>query len=350
MFGFSSFAGIDIDGNPTTADGADPTRDKNTHNGVDIPVGTPADFALKGVDNDPGHEFEDTLEQLCGPGVEYQSGAAYPHPITNSGFVANWVDTGSPTPERIMKSYTPQQLPVLNALAREFAVCDRWFSSLPGPTFPNRFFALAGSSGGLDESPSKLDIVTATAVEGYRFEHGNVFDLLDDYCVEWRIVEGDEFPVAFCLSGMNLNALQGRFDDFDDFASDLAAPSYGPKFVFIEPKYGLHDFAVTGPGDFTCGNSMHPLDDVTRGEKLVKDVYEAIRNSPHWAEEPARRHVRRARRLLRPRSAGAGRSSGGYGHRELRPAQLPLRSARRSRTGRHRLAVHPQRSDRPHRL
>jgi phospholipase C len=52
--------------------------------------------------------------------------------------------------------------------------------------------------------------------------------------------------------------------------------------VFIEPKYGAHDFDVTGPGDFTCGNSMHPLDDVTRGERLVKTVYEAIRNSPHW--------------------------------------------------------------------
>ncbi len=36
------------------------------------------------------------------------------------------------------------------------------------------------------------------------------------------------------------------------------------------------------PGDYTCGNSQHPLDDVTRGEKLIKRVYETIRNSPHW--------------------------------------------------------------------
>jgi phospholipase C len=27
---------------------------------------------------------------------------------------------------------------------------------------------------------------------------------------------------------------------------------------------------------------MHPLDDVTSGEKLIKSVYEAIRNSPQW--------------------------------------------------------------------
>ena len=38
----------------------------------------------------------------------------------------------------------------------------------------------------------------------------------------------------------------------------------------------------TTPGDFTCGNSQHPLDDVTRGEKFIKSVYETIRSSPHW--------------------------------------------------------------------
>jgi len=281
VFGFSEIAGVGVDGNPTTVDGADPTRDANPFGGVDVPVAAPADFALKDVDKDPGHEFDDALAQLCGPDVTYQGGP-YPQPITNSGFVQNYADTGSPTPERIMKCYAPEQLPVLHALAREFAICDRWFSSLPGPTFPNRFFALAGTSGGLDGSPSKLDIVAATTVDGYRFANGNVFDLLDRYCIEWRIFEGDEFPVSFVLSGMTLNALQGRFDDFDELASELSAPSLGPRFVFIEPQYGAHDFAVTGPGDFTCGNSMHPLDDVTRGERLVKDVYEAIRNSPHW--------------------------------------------------------------------
>ena len=34
--------------------------------------------------------------------------------------------------------------------------------------------------------------------------------------------------------------------------------------------------------DYTCGTSQHPLDDVTRGERLIKEVYEAMRNSPHW--------------------------------------------------------------------
>jgi phospholipase C len=283
MFGFSGLRGVDSEGNPTVVNGADPTRDSNVKpGGGTFPVSTPADFALKNVDDDPGHEFDNTVVSLCGAGATYDRTTGVYPPIDNSGFIANY--DGANEPERVMHCFTADQLPVLTTLAREFAICDNWFSSLPGPTWPNRFFLVAASSGGLDDSPDKLDIVTATTIEGYRFSNGNIFDLLDQYCIEWRIFEGDEFPVTFALSGMNLNALQGRFQDFDEFASALQSVNFGPKFVFIEPKYGEHDFDVTGPGDFTCGNSMHPLDDVTRGEKLVKDVYEAIRNSPHWNE------------------------------------------------------------------
>ena len=284
MFGFSGITGVDIDGNPTSINGSDQSRDKNIDplTKAEVPVSTPADLALKGIDVDPGHGFHNTLVSLCGEGAKYDPvPGGYPA-IDNSGFIANYHEDGSSTPERVMHCYTPDQLPVLNALAKEFAICDQWFSSLPGPTWPNRFFALAASSGGLDGNPSPGDIVTATTIEGYRFSNGNVFDLLDQYCIEWKIFEGDEFPVSFALSGMNLNALQGRFEDFADFESELNKPSFEPKFVFIEPKYSAHGFDVTGPGDFTCGNSMHPLDDVTRGERLIKEVYETIRNSPHW--------------------------------------------------------------------
>jgi hypothetical protein len=222
------------------------------------------------------------LVSLCGEGAVYTPALGGYPAINNSGFIQNYLDGGSSTPDRIMHCFDPKQLPVLNALAREFAICDRWFSSLPGPTWPNRFFQLAATSGGLDDSPSSLDVVSSTTVAGYEFENGNIFDLLDANCVDWTIFEGDDFPVSFSLKGMNLNLLEGRFKGFDDFATELAKPTFGSKFVFIEPKYGAHGFDATGPGDFSCGNSMHPLDDVTRGEALIKKVYETIRNSPHW--------------------------------------------------------------------
>ena len=287
MFGFSNISGTDaITGEPTTINGADPAVNTNI-NPVDssvVPVSTPAEFVLKNVDEDPGHEFGDTLLQLCGHGASYNPvPGGYP-PINNSGFIESYRDRGSSEPERIMKCFPPERLPVLNELASQFAICDNWFSSLPGPTWPNRFFMMAATSGGLDDSPSTGDIVAATTLEGYRFENGNIFDSLDDYCFDWKIFEGDEFPVSFALNGMNLNALQGRFKDFEDFESEVNKAGFKEKFIFIEPKYGEDEVDILGPGDYACGNSMHPLNDVTRGERLIKKVYETIRNSPHWKD------------------------------------------------------------------
>ena len=70
----------------------------------------------------------------------------------NSGFVADYQENvkGNTVQDRqyVMGYYLMGRLPALHALADNFTVCDHWFSSLPGPTWPNRFFALSGTSSG----------------------------------------------------------------------------------------------------------------------------------------------------------------------------------------------------------
>ncbi len=291
MLGFSQITGLDSrTGQPTAVDGVVGSgvfNDDPSAPAVHVPPSIDADFKLsRPPDEDPGHEFLDTLMALCGTGAAY-NGGAYP-PIDNSGFIAEYATMKArdsskivvQDPTKIMKCYSPQRLPVLNALACEFAVCDRWFSSLPGPTWPNRFFLHAASSGGLDDSPSGAQSFGATLFDGYRFENGTIFDRLDDACIDWRIFAGDSFPVSLAISGMTLNELQGRIRDFEDFDDVVNDPDFSPAYIFIEPNYG-NDLPPSA-GDFTCGNSQHPLDDVTRGERLIKHVYETIRNSPHW--------------------------------------------------------------------
>ena len=46
--------------------------------------------------------------------------------------------------DEVMGAYTSDQLPVLYGLAEEFAVSDRWFSSVPTETNPNRAFSVCG--------------------------------------------------------------------------------------------------------------------------------------------------------------------------------------------------------------
>jgi hypothetical protein len=246
-----------------------------------VPVSTPAPFKIVGsIDHDdPGHEFDHVIKQLAGASAEYDPLLGYPTPDM-TGFVATHRERGAADPKSIMACFDPEQLPVLTTLAREFAVCDRWFSSMPGPTWPNRFFAVAGSSAGLDDSPTTLELVINTALDGYRFENGTLYDMLDGKCLPWKVYHGDELPVSFALAGMTVNRIADRFDDMEDFDADVSDDGFDPVFVFIEPHYG--NILPGTPEDYTCGTSQHPLDDVTRGEKLIKDVYEAIRNSPHW--------------------------------------------------------------------
>jgi phospholipase C len=163
-------------------------------------------------------------------------------------------------------------LPVLTALAHEFVVCDRWFSAMPGPTWPNRFFLHGASSGDLDDSPSLEQIAEWELFHGFALPHGTVFDRLRAASVCWRIYAGDNFPQVRALAGIQESDLR----PYAHFAADLASGPYPAAYTFIEPDYGH----VTS--DYRCGTSQHPLDDVTRGEQLIKCTYEAIRHSPRW--------------------------------------------------------------------
>jgi len=263
----------------------------NVFNGVTYQVATPA---LPAMPTDPGHEFSDVVEQLCGLNVTHTPWTAYNQPINNSGFVANYATTRTeitsnnpnlPAPGQyadIMQCFdTPTQLPVTYALATNFAVCDAWYSSIPGPTWPNRFFVHGASSAGWADSPSSSQIAKWEA-PGFGFTYpsgGSIYDKLSAAGLQWRVYADENGTV---LGGVpQVSSLKGivyKVDtqDFSSFAGDLQGP-YPYAYTFIEPNYG----DVLG-GSYEGGSSQHPMDSTAGGEALIKATYEAIRNSPVW--------------------------------------------------------------------
>ena len=267
LLGFSGIAGTDaVTGGPTSIGGL-AGNESNNFNGQTYRVTPGADYVMP---TDPGHEFPDVLHQLCGPAAQYTPGGAYP-PIDDSGYVAAYVASKGQDPREIMKCYQPQQLPVLNALAREFAICDNWHASMPGPTWPNRLFVHAASSGGLDHSPSVEEIAVWETVDGFHFNNGTIFDRLQQAGIGWRLYGGDSFPMVAALKGIHLSDIR----HYSLFAGDLAQAGYPDRYIFVEPSYDVLN-------DYREGTSQHPLGDITRGEGLIKATYEAIRNSPLW--------------------------------------------------------------------
>src|ERR1700730_1113396 len=121
MLGFSGITGQDAEsGQPTRIVGLQGTE-SNSYQGTAYKVSTPADFSMTAG---PAHEFTDVLVQLAGSGAAYPPQGPYP-PINESGYVANYAASGgSQKPGDAMRCFAPTQLPVLEALANQFVVCD----------------------------------------------------------------------------------------------------------------------------------------------------------------------------------------------------------------------------------
>jgi len=252
---------------------------KDPNSSVDPPihVSRASSFVMR---FDPGHEYYDVQVQLYGP---TKNTAPDLPPIANLptepapmlGFVSSAAEAVDYAGDEnlIMECFQPDQLPVLSTLANEFALFNFWYSSVPGPTWPNRFFIHAATSRGLLDSPSASQILT-----GFSFQNDTIYERLENASKVWRIYH-DGLPQTAGISSLRdeyVNPFTNRFKDMEDFLEDIKEGKLAD-YSFIEPRYD------TG-NNYLDGNSMHPLNDVRKGEELVKNVYESLRNSRYWED------------------------------------------------------------------
>jgi phospholipase C len=205
---------------------------------------------------DPGHDFLDVNLQIFGTKTP-AAGA----PMTMDGFVRSYEEhAGTAKGPRVMRCFAPENLSVLATLALRFGVSDRWFSSVPGPTQPNRSFVHAATSGG--------SVEPKVVWGGLR----TIFELLDKEHVSNRAYIHDGFSLLITVNYLIKH--QDTFRDYVHFAADCKAGNL-PQYTFIEPRYSRH-------GAF-YPNDQHPDHDVQDGESMIRHVYEAIRaNDALW--------------------------------------------------------------------
>ncbi|KAL5724849.1 phospholipase C [Ranunculus cassubicifolius] len=210
------------------------------------------------VDSDPGHEFQDVLQQVFGSKNSTPS---------MSGFVEQALTVSENLSHEVMKGFRPEAVPVYSSLVREFAVCDRWFSSLPGPTQPNRLFVYSATSHG-STNHDKIKYA-----EGY--PQKTIFDSLHENGKDFGIYF-QHFPDVLFYKNMRKLKYVLKFHPFDLKFKKHASKGKLPSLTVIEPRY----FDILG----MPANDDHPSHDVGNGQTLVKEVYEALRSSPQWNE------------------------------------------------------------------
>ena len=208
---------------------------------------------------DPKHEHRFVMDQIA-------SG--------NSGFVSDFQKNqkGDTAEDRqyVMGYYVMDRLPALHELGRNFTVCDHWFSSLPGPTWPNRFFALSGTSSGRVLMPEGISHLRPQEV--FVQNQFTLFDRLNDAGKSWKIYYYD-FPSSLLLNRQRLPQNLMHYSPIKEFFTRVRDEANFPEFTFIEPKYFGAD-----------QNDDHPPHNIFKAQKLIADVYNAIRSVPElWA-------------------------------------------------------------------
>jgi phospholipase C len=176
----------------------------------------------------------------------------------NDGFVIEHELEHPASYAEVMGYHVRSQLPILYALADEYVLCDNWYASVMGPTWPNRFFLHAATSGGtMSNTPTPGLTMIWDQLADAGVSHANYFSDLP-----W-------------IWGGLANPAPGFTSSIDQF---FAAAQDGtlPAFSIVDPNYGI---LPGGEG----GNDDHPSHDITLGQVFLASVYQALADSPQWS-------------------------------------------------------------------
>jgi phospholipase C len=201
----------------------------------------------------------------------YHPNSALVHSLSN-GFVrvndaTEQHDKGeSPTEDSTISYFDQTDIPFYYHLAENFAISDRQFASVVGPTIPNRFYLLAATSFGHLTTND-----TIPPLGGYKPITGTIMDLLDAHGVTWTDYFEDLPQAAlFRLPDSHTLPLAAFYLQ----ALGIGGPL--PQVVFIDPNLGSTGTALE--------DDEHPPTDIQRGQRHVSDVVNAIRNGPYWKD------------------------------------------------------------------
>ena len=168
--------------------------------------------------------------------------------------------------DQTISFYDQDDLPFYYGLAQNFAISDRQFASVLGPTFPNRSYLMAATSfGHLTTNDSIPPVV------GYKPITGTIFDQLNKHKISWAdywedVPQDSSFRPFDTTHNLPLATFL------------LAASGVGtlPDVSFVDPNFGTISTALE--------DDEHPPTDIQRGQYHVSNIVNAVRNGPHWKD------------------------------------------------------------------
>jgi phospholipase C len=211
------------------------------------------------------------------------------HEQINGGSMDGFVRTAKST--QPMGYYTSDVLPFAYSLASTFTVGNRWFSSLPGPTYPNRRFLLAGTAYG-------TTVTAGDPLSSASPASGTIFGLMSDNDIDWSVYFS-EVPMSMVI-GRDILLHGDHHHKIDKFFADCKAGNL-PQVSFVDPKIGLaskigkpiadlpspfREWLESIDADLIHSDPAETEEDpqdMYYGELWAYSVVQAVIDSPQWA-------------------------------------------------------------------
>lgn len=216
------------------------------------------------IDADPPHERGPVANQLGTPvdGVFPMNGF-----VTNYAGAKGAASLTQAKPPPVMGYFGADEVPVTSFFAKNFAVCDHWFASLPAGTQPNRLMAMSGSST-IEVNQKPLP------------NQDLVYDWLTRNGVRWRVYH-ETLPFFTMMPRWIDDIVVGdHFRPLAQLRSDIEndPPGERPQVIFIEPAY------ADAPHLGECTDDHAPAA-IKGGQRFLLEAYRDITSDPaFWAE------------------------------------------------------------------
>jgi phospholipase C len=204
--------------------------------GNPVPVYRLEDF----TPDDPPHTWDEVHAQ-------WNDGA-------NDGFVTQYeivLDDPELDAARVMGYHTRDQIPITYALADNSAICDRYFCSVLGPTWPNRFYLHGATSDGEQGNFPNLGF-------------DSIWDAIEDAGLTGVNYYHD---IAWATGGYAKFSGNEGIEEFFEAASLASLPNVS----IIDPQF-------FGDG----ANDDHPDHHIALGQALIASIYNALAASTQW--------------------------------------------------------------------
>ena len=141
------------------------------------------------------------------------------HKSVNDGRMDGWVTAkGDDQP---MAYWDDETLPFYYSLASTFTLANRWFSSAPCQTYPNRRFLIAGTAFGLISTDTSSIISTTPPFIAAPPPNGTIFDRLNATGVTWKNYFTDLPAVGVVPSGPSTQGVTSPAVGFFIYADGL---------------------------------------------------------------------------------------------------------------------------------